>query len=282
MKHTPKVAAIHDISGYGRCSLTVALPTLAAMGVQCCPMPTAYLSAHTAFPPSAHAVFLDLSDQMAQTAAHWTELHAQFDAIYSGFLGSARQADLLADFISCFRRGGETLVLVDPVMGDNGKPYRTYTPELCRKMRTLAALADVITPNLTEAAILLDQPYSSMPTDRAGLEALLTALSLGGKRSVVLTGVSLADGSIGSACLERTHGEISFHMSKEETGYFHGTGDLFASVLLGGLLRGECLGDATARAVSFVQTCIAHTLRMGAPVLEGVVFEPLLGALAQG
>ena len=146
MNLTPRVAAVHDMSGLGRCSLTVALPVLSAMGAQCCPLPTAVLSAHTAFPASHLATFLDLTDEMERMLLHWRKLHVSFDAIYSGFLGSAGQIGLIEDFYRQFRREG-TLVLVDPVMGDHGKPYRTYTPELCGRMRDLAAQADVITPN---------------------------------------------------------------------------------------------------------------------------------------
>ena len=146
MNLTPRVAAVHDMSGLGRCSLTVALPVLSAMGAQCCPLPTAVLSAHTAFPASHLATFLDLTDEMERMLLHWRKLHVSFDAIYSGFLGSERQIGILHRLLSEFRRK-ETLVLVDPVMGDHGKPYRTYTPELCGRMRDLAAQADVITPN---------------------------------------------------------------------------------------------------------------------------------------
>ena len=133
MNHTPHVAAVHDLSGFGRCSLTVALPVLAAFGCQCCPLPTAILSAHTGFPDSEKAVFYDLTEQMLPTLDHWQELGLKFDAIYSGFLGSARQIDALEQLLNRFRTP-DTLVLVDPVMGDHGEIYRTYTPELCRRM----------------------------------------------------------------------------------------------------------------------------------------------------
>ena len=181
MKRAPRIAAIQDISGFGRCSTTVVLPVLAAMGGECCPLLTACLSAHTAFPASEKATFLDLTGQMAGTAAHWAELGVTFDAIYSGFLGSAGQIGLIEDFYRQFRREG-TLVLVDPVMGDHGKPYRTYTPELCGRMRDLAAQADVITPNLTEAALLLEEDYADLPRDEEGLRAWLERLSLDGRR----------------------------------------------------------------------------------------------------
>lgn len=280
MNLTPKVAVIHDMTGFGRCSLTVVLPVLAAMGNQCCPMMTAYLSTHTSFPPSDQAVFLDMTEQMSGVAAHWSELDMSFDAIYSGFLGSAAQIGILRSFLSRFRRG-DTLVMVDPVMGDHGRAYRTYSAEMCRRMGELAAEADVITPNLTEAAILLGEDYANRPTHESGVRNWLDRLSLSGRRSVVLTGISFQAGQVGAACLDRETGRSGFAMAREEPAQFPGTGDLFSSVLLGGLLRNDSLADATGQAVEFVQRCAQRTLAVNAPILEGVQFEPLLGDLAQ-
>lgn len=278
MNRTPRVAAIQDLSGLGRCSLTVALPVLAAMGAQCCPLPTAVLSAHTAFPAPELAAFLDLTDEMEQSLRHWRALNVTFDAIYSGFLGSTRQILLLGSLIEAFRQK-ETLVLIDPVMGDHGKIYRTYTPEMCALLSKVSAQADLITPNLTEAALLLGEPYAAIPTTQAGVENWLGRLSLDGRRSVVITGVSFAAKSVGAGCFDRQNGRIRFAMARQETGAFSGTGDLFASVLLGGLLRGEQLSEATALSVDFVQKCVARTLAAASPVLDGVQFEPLLGEL---
>ena len=280
MTPAPRIAAIQDISGFGCCSMTVVLPVLAAMGGQCCPMPTAYLSAHTAFPPSDKATFLDMTSLMEGTMDHWAELGVRFDAIYSGFLGSADQIGLLEELCRRFR-GEKTLVLVDPVMGDHGKPYRTYTPAMCARMGELAAQADVITPNLTEAALLLGEPYEAVPGDEAGMRRWLERLSLEGRRSVVLTGVTFAPGRVGAGCLDRADGSMCFPMAEEVPAHFPGTGDLFASVVLGALLRGGSLADAAGRAVEFVQRCAARTLALGTPPLEGVQFEPLLGELAQ-
>lgn len=277
MERSPRVAAVHDLSGFGRCSLTVALPVLAAMGVQCCPLPTAYLSAQTAFPKSDQAVFLDMTDQMARTTKHWKELDVEFDAIYSGFLGSEAQVGLLGEFIRDFRRD-HTLVLVDPVMGDGGKPYRTYTPDLCRRMGELAAHADLITPNLTEAALLLGEDFDPAP-GRDKVFAWLERLSLDGRRSVVITGVVPGPGLVGAGCLDRETGELSLSSAVQEPGIYSGTGDLFASVLLGALLRGERLEDASARVVRFVQRCAAYTAQRGGSGVEGVQFERLLGEL---
>ena len=215
---------------------------------------------------------------MEQTLRHWTALRTSFDAIYSGFLGSLRQIDVLRHLIQQFRRR-ETLVLIDPVMGDHGRVYRTYTPEMCREMARLAAEADLITPNLTEAALLLGEPFDRIPTSQAGIEAWLRRLSLDGKRSVVITGVSLAPKALGAGCLDNRSGKIRFAMARQEPGQFFGTGDLFAAVLLGSLLRGETLSESTANAVDFIQKTVSQTLAAGTPVLEGVQFEPLLREL---
>lgn len=278
MYRTPKVAVVQDLSGLGRCSLSVILPVLSVMGAQCCPLPTAVLSAHTAFPIPEETAFQDLTDNMEQTLRHWTALRTSFDAIYSGFLGSLRQIDVLRHLIQQFRRR-ETLVLIDPVMGDHGRVYRTYTPEMCREMARLAAEADLITPNLTEAALLLGEPFDRIPTSQAGIEAWLRRLSLDGKRSVVITGVSLAPKALGAGCLDNRSGKIRFAMARQEPGQFFGTGDLFAAVLLGSLLRGETLSESTANAVDFIQKTVSQTLAAGTPMLEGVQFEPLLREL---
>ncbi|OUQ61255.1 pyridoxal kinase [Flavonifractor sp. An112] len=278
MEIAPRIAAIQDISGFGRCSLTVVLPVLSAMGSQCCPLLTASLSAHTAFPPSDKATFLDLTGQMEGTTAHWAELGVTFDAIYSGFLGSADQIRIIERFYQQFR-GEHTRVLVDPVMGDHGKPYRTCTPDLCAKMRQLADQADCITPNWTEAALLLDEDYANRPTEETGIRNWLERLSLDGKRSVVLTGVSLTEGQIGAGYFDRITGTTGFAMAHQEPAHFPGTGDLFASVLLGALMRGDELPGSVRQAVDFVQRCVACTLEVGTPPLEGVQFEPLLKEL---
>ena len=278
MKRAPEVAVIQDLSGFGRCSATIALPVLAAMGNRCETLLTAYLSAHTAYPSSDRAVFLDLTEEMTRCSDHWLQLGASFEAIYSGFLGSERQIDVLRAFIARFRRPN-TLVLVDPVMGDHGKPYSTYTPALCQRMGALAEQADIITPNLTEAALLLEEPYEAVPSGEAGMAAWLERLSLGGRRSVVITGVSLSDGEVGAGYWDRETGRVSFSQARQEPAHFPGTGDLFASVLLGSLLKGAALPQSAERAVTFVQTCAAATLELGTPILDGVQFEPLLRLL---
>ncbi len=276
MKH---IIAVHDLSGFGRCSLTVVLPTLAAMGVRAYPLLTAYLSAQTAFPAGDKAVFLDLTDAMGQVLEHWKYLNAQFDGFYSGFLGSPEQMDILTACLREYQRPG-FLTLVDPVMGDNGRPYRTYTPQLCARMGELAAQADVITPNLTEAAILLGEDYDPDPSlDKA--TDWLRRLSLEGRRSVVLTGLSLTPSTLGAGCLDRETGEIHTFQAPLAHGRFSGTGDLFASVCLGRLLAGHSLAQATQTAVDFVARAAQAALDRGVDPLQGADFEPLLGLLTQ-
>lgn len=270
---TPRIAAIHDLSCFGRCSLTIALPVLSAMGCQCCPLPTALLSAHTGFPGNT---FLDLTAEMGRIADHWTAMDLQFGAIYSGFLGSADQVDTVARFFNTFKKS-DTAVIVDPVMGDHGTAYRTCTPELCRGMRVLAENADVITPNLTEAALLLDHPYEEI--QRTDAYEVVRRLSVGGRRSVVLTGYSSESGQTGALCFDRDSGESKAVQTPREPQDFSGTGDLFASVLAGGVARGVPLFQAAQAAADFVRDCIARTLAEGLTEQDGVDFEPLLGQL---
>ncbi|QNL43796.1 pyridoxamine kinase [Oscillibacter hominis] len=277
---TPRVAAIHDLSGFGRCSLTVAIPVLSAMGVQCCPLPTAFLSTHTG--GFTGYTFLDMTDEMPKVAAHWKELGLHFDAIYSGFMGSERQMAITAEFIRTFRRDGSTVVVVDPVMGDHGQSYATYTPAMCDAMARMATLADVITPNLTEAAFMLGVPYDALRTDEAGYRRWVEKLSLGGKRSVVLTGVSLEPTKIGAACFDARSGKAEIIQTTFETREFHGTGDVFASVLTGALVGGRSLMEAVSDAVEFVRECAAYSAPQNLPVREGVDFEPLLWKLHRG
>lgn len=269
---TPRVAAIHDLSCFGRCSLTIALPVLSAMGCQCCPLPTALLSAHTDFTGGS---FLDLTEEMQHIADHWARIDIHFDGIYSGFLGSAAQIGTVRQFIGRFR--GTGLVVIDPVLGDHGQAYRTCTPELCNGMRRLAESADIITPNLTEASLLLEQSYETIQAiDPA---EIVRRLSLEGRRSVVLTGYSTGDGQTGALCFDRADGSIQAVQVQRVPRDFSGTGDLFTSVLTGAMVKGVPLIQAARTAADFVQSCAARTLAAGNTDGEGVDFEPLLGTL---
>ena len=275
MERTPRVAAIHDLSGFGRCSLTVVMQLLSAMGVQCCPLPTAYLSTHTG--GFTGNTFLDMTDALAAAMDHWRQLGLAFEAVYTGFMGSARQMDLSADFIRDIR-SSTTTVVVDPVMGDHGRLYRTYTAEMCQAMALLADAADVIVPNYTEAAQLLGCPYEDVTA--APPEDTVRRLSRDGSRSVVLTGVSRRPGMIGAACFDRGTGQVSLVQTDFVGRAFHGTGDLFASVLTGAVVKGDALPAAAAKAAEFVRLCAAHTAPQDLPPREGIDFEPMLGRLA--
>ena len=269
----PRIAAIHDLSCFGRCSLTIALPVLSAMGCQCCPLPTALLSAHTGI---SGFTFLDTTDEMRRISAHWSQLSLHFQAIYTGFLGSAPQINLVEDFLRRFH-APDTLLVMDPVMGDHGTPYKTCTPALRQGLRELVAQADVITPNLTEAAILLDIPYHESQT--ADASELVRALSLQGQRSVVLTSYAAAPGQVGALCYDRDTRQVEAVQTARVPQDFPGTGDLFASVLTGALTRGAPLLQAARTAVDFVGSCVARSVAEGAGEAEGVDFEPLLRQL---
>ncbi len=273
----PKVAAIHDISGFGRCSLTVIIPVLSAMGIQVCPLPTAILSTHSGgFGPF---YFHDFTDSMKEYAAHWKDIGLEFDCVYSGFLGSERQIDIVMDFFQTFVTGKEQLIVVDPVMGDNGVLYKTYTSEMQRRMRFLVEKADVITPNLTEACFLLDIPYKDEPMDTEKARDLLWRLSRFGPQTVVVTGVVGEDGrhmNIGYEAEKDLYWKAAYDMLPTQ---YPGTGDIFTSVLIGGLLQGDSFPLAVDRAAQFVSLAIGITYGYGTPEKEGVLLEKVLNHL---
>ena len=213
---------------------------------------------------------------MRRISAHWSQLSLHFQAIYTGFLGSAPQINLVEDFLRRFH-APDTLLVMDPVMGDHGTPYKTCTPALRQGLRELVAQADVITPNLTEAAILLDIPYHESQT--ADASELVRALSLQGQRSVVLTGYAAAPGQVGALCYDRDTRQVEAVQTARVPQDFPGTGDLFASVLTGALTRGAPLLQAARTAVDFVGSCVARSVAEGAGEAEGVDFEPLLQQL---
>ena len=276
---TPRVAAIHDMSGFGRCSLTVAIPILSAMGLQCCPLPTAFLSTHTG--GFTGFTFLDMTDEIPKVAEHWKSLNLSFQAIYSGFLGSVRQIGMVEQFIREFR-GPDTVVVIDPVMGDDGKAYQTYTAEMCAGTARLSQMADVITPNLTEAAFLLDCPYKELFGGKPDFHGIVSRLSMEGKRSVVLTGVSERPGRTGAMCFDAKTGRSEAVQTEFIAHPFHGTGDVFASVLTGALVKGKPLAEAAMQAAEFVRDCARRTAKEQLPIREGVDFEPLLSLLMEG
>lgn len=272
-----QVLAIHDLSCVGRCSLTVALPVLSAAGLHVSVLPTALLSTHTG--EFTGYTNLDLTQEMAKIYAHFQTLPLRFDGLYSGFLGSWEQLALVEDVFAHYRRA-DTLLLVDPVMADHGKLYATYTETLARDMGRLCRQADVIVPNLTEAAILLEASYREQPSFPQ-VEAMLRALHKRyGCRQAVITGI-LQDGLLGAAAYDAQRDCVFFHGQPPMEHVFYGTGDVLASALLAGLMRGRSLSQATTLAVDFTYQSMLHTLDNGLPLRYGVAFEQALPMLVR-
>ncbi len=267
-----KVCAIHDLSCVGRCALTVVIPILSQLGAQVIPLPTALLSSHTG--GYSGFSFLELSGEMEKIASHWRKLDTRFDSIYSGFLGDEKQIEFVLDFALYNRKKNSSLFFADPVMGDDGIKYQTYTDTMCALTREIAKNADVITPNLTEACILLDIPYREH-FGKNEIKDMLTSLSNGGRTSVVITGISDGDGTIGARYFDKDSGGFGNHFTKKLDASYPGTGDAFSSVVLGALLKGRNLGEAVFSAVSYVYSAVELTHRMGTPVREGILLESI-------
>ena len=265
-----KVLALHDLSGFGRSSLVPIIAVLSAGGHQCVPLPTAVFSTHTAIP---NWVTTDLTSAMQGTIEQYDALGLRFEAVYAGFLGSADQIDRVREAAQRLKTP-DGITLIDPVMGDNGKEYDTYTPEMCTRMRELCAIADIITPNTTEAAILMDWDPCSRPRTAEEAWEWLRALRAQYGAQVVLTGLDFEQGKVGSGCLSDTGGTLSLHRRIDR--YYPGTGDLFASVMLGALLNGHSLPAACERAGEYVKDCIAYTAEQQTDPMHGVQFEKLL------
>ena len=273
-----KVLAIHDLCSHGRVSLKVVTPILTTMGFEVYPLPTALLSAHTQYP---HFTFTDLTDTMLPMLESWSELGVTFDAVYTGYLGSPRQVDIVKEAL---RRFGSTLseVVIDPVMGDNGRLYTGFDESLVSKMRELVERADVIAPNLTEVAYLLGEPYKNHYSDEE-VVVLLKRLAAMGPRRVVITGVPV-DGRKDRISVLAYDAELSRLYRVEEPflpAHVPGTGDGFSSVLTGSLLSGATLAEAIDRAAGFIVEGIRATLDEGADPLDGMIMEPILPSLRE-
>lgn len=275
-EETKRVAAIHDLSGVGRCSLTVILPILSAMGVQACPVPTAILSTHTG--GFGEVAFQDLTDYLPQALAHYQRLGLDFSCVYSGFLGSEAQIDHCLAF---FRAYPNALAVVDPVMGDHGKAYRTVTEGMRRRMVELVGIADVITPNLTEACILLGEGYNALPLTRTQAKSMLARLSEKGPGEIVVTGVSLAEGSMANIGYDRENNYYWCVPCDYVPVSYPGTGDIFASVFTASVLTGDSLPMAMSRASRFVEIAIRTTFSYGGDTRLGVMLESAMPFLMQ-
>lgn len=273
-----KVAAIHDLSGFGRASLCSIIPTLSTMGVQVCPVPTAILSTHSG--GFEGYTFHDLTDTMEDYIGHWKQLNLRFECIYSGFLGSPRQIHIVSSFIDDFRQP-DTLVVVDPVMGDGGSLYSSISADMVPQMRQLVSKADIIVPNFTEAAFLLGEDPSNSDLELEELKEWLCRLSDLGPKTVLITSApDLAQkGKISVLAYERESQVFWRISSKDLKDSYPGTGDVFASVMIGGLLWGDSLPIAVDRAVQFISQCIKASSSYHYPKRDGVLLErelPLL------
>lgn len=277
MKHvSPRVAAIHDLSGFGRVSLSMVIPILTTMGVQVCPLPTAVLSTHTGGYEGYK--FIDLTEHLEEYIAHWASIGAEFDCIYSGYLGSPKQIGIISDFITAFRKD-EQLIVIDPVMGDNGKLYSTFDCTMVAEMKKFVGLADIITPNLTEAALLLDTAYRER-VDETLIKEWLAKLAAMGPKTAVITGVP---GETPDMTCVYAYNSQDQRFWKVNCSYipahFPGTGDGFTSVLVGSLLRGDSLPIALDRAVQFILSAIRASYGYRYPQREGVLLERVLANL---
>lgn len=271
-----RVAAIHDISGVGRCSLAVVLPVLSAMGVQACPVPTAVLSTHTG--GFGDVVIRDLTDYIEPALSHYKNLKLEFDCVYSGFLGNVGQIDHCLDFFDAYP---DALYVVDPVMGDHGKPYRTCTKQIRARMSELVARAAIITPNLTEVCILLGQDYNFAPISSVQAKSMLARLGEQGPGFVAITGVQLVDGSFSNLGYDRERGAYWRVDCDYVPVAYPGTGDIFASVVTGALLTGDSLPMAIDRATRFLELTIKTTYSYGADTRHGVMLEKSLRWLTE-
>ena len=272
-----KGLAINDISCVGRCSLTVALPIISAMGIECSILPTALLSTHTG--GFSGYTLLNLDDQITPISNHWKSLDRKYDFIYSGFLCSSTQVDLVKDVIDKFKTDSN-IVVVDPAMADNGRLYSLFNMDFVEKMKELCKKADVIVPNITEACFLTGMPYIEGPQSKEYITELIYHLSKFGVNNIVLTGVSFDDDTIGVATYNVLHDEFRYYVREKIAGYFHGTGDIFASVLAGALAKDMDLLDSAKLAVDFTVESIIETEKMeNYDEKYGVCFEKVLPKL---
>ena len=272
-----RVAAIHDISCLGRCSLTVALPVLSALGIETNVIPTAILSTHTG--EFTGYTFRDLTEDILPIARHWKSLGRHYDAMYTGYFGNIKQLEIV-ETVCDLLSDGDTLRFVDPVMADNGQLYRHFDMDYVREMKSFCRKAHVILPNITEACLLTDTPYASGPYTGEYLHGLLMKLHDLGTRFTVLTGAHTKDG-YGAAWMDNQTGRWDLVLSNYVEGCFYGAGDTLASVLLGRYLKSGSLPDAVRSAVDFTNDAIVNTKKKEQDPKYGLLFEELLGTLTQ-
>ncbi len=264
-----RIVTIQDISCIGKCSLTVALPVISACGVETAVIPTAVLSAHTAFDGFT---FRDLTEEIEPVSEHWKKQKLFFDAIYTGYLGSFRQLEIMNTFFDEFKTD-DNIIFVDPVMGDNGKLYPGFTQEFADEMAKLCSKADVIVPNLTEACFMLHEKYIPSGYDKEYIKNILIKLSELGCKNAVITGVSFDDEKLGIMAYNKETKAFSTYYTEKIKASFHGTGDVFSSACVGALMRGLPLEGALKTAANFTVRSIKETLKDKDHIWYGVNFE---------
>lgn len=273
-----RIAAIHDISCFGKCSLTVVLPILSAVGIETSVIPTAVLSTHTG--GFENYTLRDLTQDMLPIVNHWKTLGIGFDAIYSGYLASIEQINIVSQMFTKFKTP-DTLIFVDPVMADNGKLYFGFADDFPQQMRGLCSQADIIVPNITEACLMLNRPYQEGPYTKEYIENLLEDLADLGPKQVVLTGVYFDDNKRGAAAYDQKTKNFYYSSETKVPGYYHGTGDVFGSVLLAALLSEQTLEQAIITATQFTQNAIKRSYDEHTDIRFGVNFEYGLKDLSQ-
>ena len=276
-----KLAVINDIAGYGRCSLSVALPVISAMKVQACPVPTSYFSNHMGFPSYFSK---DLSDSLNEYLLQWENLNLLFDGIYCGYLNSLAQMKIITSFILFQKKSTESncKVIIDPVMGDHGTPYKSITSLFCDSMKSFIKYADILTPNLTEACILTDTPYLLHPSEEE-LFSVASKLQKMGAGKVVITGIPtfLSDTNRNGIANYIYESETVCHLLKGEIcGESRpGTGDLFASIVASDSVNSMNFSESVKKASDFVRLCTRVSHELNIPTAQGVCFENFISQL---
>ena len=268
-----KIALINDISGYGRCSLAVEIPVISALKVQCCPLITSILSNHTGY---STYFFDDYTDKMVPYIENWKKLGIHFDGIATGFLGSMEQIDIVKDFIEYYKED-DTIVVIDPVMGDHGRTYVTYTKEMCAAMKRLLENADITTPNLTEACVLTDTQYHDGKWKLSDLYDMACKITAQGPKKVVITGIIQGDFLANYIYEKGSEPKIvrSHKLGTERSG----TGDIFASIISADAVNGVEFSESVKKASRFISRCIKKSIELDIPVKDGVCFEEVLHTL---
>lgn len=267
-----KIAVINDFSGFGRCSIAVALPIISTLKIQCCPLPTSIFSNHTGFDSF---FFDDYTDKMPLYINEWKKLGLQFDGITSGFLGSKKQIEIVTQFFKDFKTK-ENIIIVDPVMGDYGKIYATYTKEMCEEMKKLVQYADIISPNITELCILTDTPYQEK-WKISELEKMTEELAEKGPEKIVVTGIVQKE-FIANFCYEKGKSPKILRCHRVGT-QRSGTGDVFSSIIAADAVNQVPFDKSVKKASNFIKKCILKSIEMDIPVTDGVCFEELLQTL---